>query len=65
MKYGFTAFLFTKFFDRDVLNFLKDRDIVSTDGFKKKLHKEYREIIKRTPTIDTGSFLNLSGQMST
>ena len=52
MKYGFTAFLFTKFFDRNVLNFLAGKGIVSLNRFKKKLHKEYREMVKRTPAID-------------
>ena len=52
MKYGITAFLFTKFFDKDVINFISSKDIISLNGFKKKLHQEYKKMVRRTPGID-------------
>lgn len=52
MKYGLTAYLFTRFFDKDVEKFIKEREIASAAGFRKKLHTEYKSMVKRTPEID-------------
>ena len=55
MKYGSTTFLFTLIFDRYAYACFRKEGVVLS---KKKVHKEYKEMIRRTPALpDENPFL--------
>ena len=57
MKYGFMAMAMPLVLDKTVYIFLQDYGIEVTSLLKKKIRKEYREIVKRTPALDKGNSL--------
>ncbi|MCR5237429.1 MAG: L-2-amino-thiazoline-4-carboxylic acid hydrolase [Lachnospiraceae bacterium] len=57
MKYGFMAMAMPLVLDKTVYIFLQDYGIEVTSLLKKKIRKEYREIVERTPALDKGNSL--------
>jgi type I restriction enzyme S subunit len=57
MRYGFMGMAMPLIMDKAVYAFLRDYGIDVTPAFKKKIRKEYKEIVARTPALGNGNSL--------
>lgn len=63
MKYDLTARAFPFLFDRTVMRFLADKDSYDLKGMKKKIHRQYKEMVRRTPGLSRDD--DLTGNLYT